>query len=251
MTSNPTSKAPAEITKQLVLEYIQNNPEFLHEHPELLEVLVPPEQKLGDNVIDFQHFALSNLQQGMQSLKDRYEGLITSARDNLSVQAQVQNAVLRIIKARDLEHLLEVLTIDLVALFGIDVIRIAMESELADMYDTYYGEHNYSGLSFIPLGITDLALDGDKDVVLVADTLKTLPIGFDEIFSDCSALVQSCALLRLELGHLQRSVILAFGTREPEYFHPQQGTELLHFLAQVVEHKLDSCLNESEIERLL
>ena len=246
--SNP--KAPTELTKQLVLEYIQNNPEFLREHPELLEVIVPPEQKLGDNVLDFQHFALGNLQQSMQSLKDRYEGLVSSARDNMSVQTQVQNAVLRIIKARDLEHLLEVLTIDLVALFGVDVIRIAMESELADMYDTYYGEHNYSGLSFIPLGIADLALD-DKDVVLVADTMKTLPIGFDDIFSDCSALVQSCALLRLELNHLQRCVILAFGTRDPGHFSSNQGTDLLHFLAQIVEFQLDKCLNESEIERLL
>ena len=243
-------KPSTELTKQVVLEYIQNNPEFLREHPELLEVLVPPEQKMGNNVLDFQHFALGNLQQSMQSLKDRYEGLVTSARDNMSVQAQVQNAVLRVIRTRDLEHLLEVLTIDLVALFGVDVIRIAMESELADMYDTYYGEHNYSGLSFIPLGIADMALE-NSDVVLVGDTMKELPIGFDEIFSDCSALVQSCVLLRLSLEKLQRNVILAFGTREPGYFHPNQGTDLLHFLAQVIEYRLDQCLNESEIERLL
>ncbi len=248
----PDEKPFSAMTKQMVLDYIHAHPEFLHEHPELLEILVPPEQKTGaDHVLDFQHYALDNLRSSMQNLKDKFDGLLTSARDNMSVQAQVHEATLRVIKARDLEQLLEVLTIDLVSLFGIDVVRIAMESEVAEFYDSYYGEHNYSGLSFIPLGITELALEGGADVVMVADTMKHLPIGFDEIFSDCSALIQSCALLRLELTGLQRFVIIAFGTREPGHFHPQQGTELLSFLAQVIEHKLDACLTESEIERLL
>ena len=38
--------------------------------------------------------------------------------------------------------------------------------------------------------------------------------------------------------------------REKDRFQPGQGTELLTFLAQIVEHRLEACLTEDEIEKL-
>ena len=36
-----TDSAQPEMTQKLVIEFLQNNPQFLAEHPELFEVLVP------------------------------------------------------------------------------------------------------------------------------------------------------------------------------------------------------------------
>lgn len=245
------SKSPATLTQQMVLDYLQQHPDFLRKHPELLEVLTPPEQQTGDNVVDFQSYALTNLQKEIGSLKDKFNGLLLSARDNMSVQSQVHNAVLGLIKARDLEHLLEVVTMDFVSLFDVDVVRLAMESEMSLFYDASgFGERGYSGVAFIEPGMIDQALGVGQIIQLVPDVQEHPPHGFFDIFTDVAGLVASCALLRLKLEKTQRHVMLAFGVREPGRFHPGQGVDLLAFLAEIVEYRLDQCLSENEIEKL-
>lgn len=239
------------LTEQMVLDYLQHNPQFLQRHPELLEVLVPPEQQMGENVLDFQHFALGNLQDSVRSLKDKFNGLLVSARDNMSVQSQVQQAILQLLRARDLEQLLEVLTIDYVRNFDVDAVRLVIESDMAELYESYYSEENYSGISFVPLQMVDMAMGMGKVSLLIPDTNVVMPYGYQQIFVDCAALIQSCALLRIHLSKIGRDGILAFGVREIDRFQPNQGVELLQFLAEVVEMRLDQCLSEHEIERLL
>jgi uncharacterized protein YigA (DUF484 family) len=234
-----------EMTKKLVIEFLQGNPQFLAEHPELFEVLVPPEQQHGRGVIDFQYYAIDNLRRSMRKMKDRFHGLVTSARENLSVQQQVQRAVVSTVKARNLEELLEVLTTDLVRWFDIDVVRLAMESEMAGTYETYYNESNYSGICFVPPGTSNAAMLGEK-VRLIADTQGEPPIGFEMVFADCSSLVRSCALVRLDLPTIKRPAILAFGVRHADRFHPHQGGELLGHLGEVMTIILDRCLVEGE-----
>ena len=137
------------------------------------------------------------------------------------------------------------ITQDLVSLFDVDVVRLAMESDHAEEYETCYFEHHYSGIVFITPGTVDYAV-GRKNIVMVADAAQDVPIGFEQIFADCEAMIQSCALLRLEMELTQKSIILAFGVRYPDRFTPAQGSELLHFLGQIVAHQLDQYLFELE-----
>ena len=236
----------AEMTKKMVIQFLKTHPEFLAEHPDLFEVLTPPENQHGRGVIDFQYYAIDNLRRGMRKMKDRFNGLVTSARENLSVQQQVQRAVLSIVRARNLEELLEVLTTDLMTWFDVDVVRLAIESDMAGTYETYYNEENYSGLAFIPPGAADAVLLGEK-VRLIADTQGEPPIGFEMVFADCSNLVRSSAFVRLDLPNIGRPALLAFGVRHADRFHPQQGGELLGFLGEVMSVILDRCLVEIDV----
>ena len=246
MTTAPQTDMPNdEATQKMVLSYLANHPDFLAQHPDLFEVLTPPEQKHGRGVIDFQYYAIDNLRRGMRRMKDRFNGLVTSARENMSVQHQVQRAILSVITARNLEELLEVLTTDLVTWFDVDVVRLAMESDVAGLHETYYHEENYSGICFVPNGTGNASLLGD-DVRLIADTQSEPPIGFEMLFADCSNLVRSCALVRLDLPTIGRPAILAFGVRHADRFHPHQGGEMLAFLGQVMSTILDRCLTQSD-----
>lgn len=235
----------AEMTKKMVIEFLAKNPDFLAQHPDLFEVLTPPEQKHGRGVIDFQYYAIDNLRRGMRRMKDRFNGLVSSARENMSVQSQVQKAVLSVIGARNLEDLLEVMTTDLMTWFDVDIVRLAMESDMAGIYETYYHEENYSGICFVPNGTANASLLSEQ-VRLIADTQAEPPIGFEMLFADCSSLVRSCALVRLALPTIKRPAILCFGVRHPDRFHPHQGGEMLAFLGQVMSIVLDRCLTESE-----
>ena len=55
------------------------------------------------------------------------------------------------------------------------------------------------------------------------------------IFGAGAGLVSSDALLRLNIAPNAPRALLAFGSRQPDQFHAGQGTELLNFLARVLE----------------
>jgi len=242
--TRPMAKS-SDITPEQVRDFLKDHPDFLKDNPDIVADLPPPERDLGNGIIDFQHYMLKNLQKDSKALKSRYDVLIDFCRDNMSVQMQVHHATLRLIRTRNLEQLLEVLTLDLVSLFDVDVVRMAMESETR--FDTSYGEQNYSGIVFIAPGTADAALGQKKNVLLVEDCSVNRPPGFEQIFADCEAMIASCAMLRLEMETVERNIILAFGVRHKDRFHPGQGIELLHFLAQIVAHQLDRYLNDLAI----
>ena len=66
----------------------------------------------------------------------------------------------------------------------------------------------------------------------------TISRAIETIFGPAAGLVRSDALIRLTVGRSAPPALLAFGTRHPGYFHAGQGTELLSFLARVIEHCL-------------
>lgn len=232
-------------TRTEVAEYLRQHPNFLIENPDLLDALIPPERNHGRGVVDFQFYAIDHLRTATQKLKARFQRLITSAQDNLSVQHQVHQAALGLVRARTAEQLLEVITIDLSRLFAVDVVRLALESDVAGLYDTYYPEQHYSGICFVPSGIVRAALLKDH-VRLISDTQLEPPIGFEMIFADCSSLVRSAALLRLDLEKSGKTALLAFGVRHTDHFEPQQADDLLRFLAQILSARLDDILERED-----
>lgn len=240
-----TQTNPTEMTRQMVADFLRENPNFLVENPDLLESLMPPEANHGRGVIDFQYYAIDHLRSSSRKLKDRFHRLITSAQDNLSVQHQVHKAVLALVRANSAEQLLGAITVDLANLFDVDVVRLALESDLAGLQESYYPEHHYSGICFVPSGMVKAALMNEH-VRLISDTQAEPPIGFEMIFADCSNLVRSAALLRLNLDRTGKAAILAFGVRETDHFHPQQSGDLLQFLSDVAAVKLDETLMRGE-----
>lgn len=235
MTKRKEQVKESDITESQVREYIEAHPEFLTN-------IQPTERDLGEGVVDFQYHLLKNLQNSSKTLSQRYDLLVDYCRENLSAQAQVHNAVLKLMRTRGIEQLLELLTIDMLTVFDLDVVRIAMESDVP--FDTSYGEQNYSGIVFVPSGISDVLFSGNKNVLLFGDTSTNEPIGFEQIFINCEQQVESCALLRLDSELVDKHIILALGVRHKERFHAGQGVELLHFFAQAVAAQLDKYLDD-------
>jgi uncharacterized protein YigA (DUF484 family) len=250
-SEKPSSRTKDTINAEQVAAYLMQHPDFFVKHAELFEVIEPPEVEHGGNVVDLQHHMLGKLQTGLKSLKNKYDGLVLSSRDNMSTLHQVHEAVLALIRAPALEQLLEFIALDLPALFNVDIVRLGLESEAAEFYENKFGEQAASGVAFLELGLIDQAMGKDKSILLVADTSKQFLYGFEQIFAQSSGIVESAALLRMRLPSSQRNVLLAFGVRIKEHFHAGQGVELLSFLTQVVEHRLDECLNDCGIAHLI
>lgn len=233
-----------------VRDWLIAHPQFLQQHPEVLVALAPPAEKHGGNVLDFQQHMLGHLQDNLRALNERYEGLIVASRDNMSTQAQVHAAVIGIVRANDLEHLLQMLTQDLVQLFDVDMVRLTLESPAAGYYAAQYETQDDTGFAFIDPGLVDAVLGKGQEIRLIADLQQEMNDPLQQVFADCAGLIRSCALIRMALPDTHREALLVFGVRHPDRFHPQQGVELLQFLARVVEYKLDACLIREGIEEV-
>ncbi len=232
------------LTAEEVLDYLSQHPDFLQQHPHAIEWLNPPAHHTGKTVIDFQQYSIQHLQQCVQDAKHTYGQVVEVARDNYRMQAQVQQAVLQLVKTRTLEQLLECLCMEFVQTFNVDVIRLGLESDMGGLYESYYPENHYSGMVFIPVGASRELFQDSQKVSLVADSAQDIQWPLKIFFHECGDLAVSAAYMRLHLPSTDRYAVLAFGTRQSARFQSGQGTGLLQFLSDIVAVRLDQCLDE-------
>ncbi|HJS31293.1 MAG TPA: DUF484 family protein [Alphaproteobacteria bacterium] len=233
--SESVPKLESDLSSVDVLAYLRRHPDFLIEHPEILSFLAAPPQYQANGIVDFQSFMLDRLRGDVGRLQTQHNDLIASARANLSSQSRIHTAVIAMLGATTLEHLIEIVTTDLALHLEVDAIILAFEA-----LDRVPGEANRTALKLLPKGTIDRAMAGGRDIVLIADEP-----GDPLIFGGAATLVRSQALLRLQLRREAPLGMLAFGARTADKFHAGQGTELLSFLGRVVELSLRGWLDRA------
>lgn len=228
-----TRESAHDVTASEVASYLRKHPDFLTEHPDLVAALIPPAQQRGDGILDMQYFMLQRLKADVARLKSQQRALIATSRSNLSSQARIHAAVLALISATTFEQLLQVVTTDLAAMLDVDVVTIGVESPAGN-----HVRMPLSGIQLLRPGTVDALLGPERDVLLRADVE-----GDPGLFGSGAGLVRSLALLRITVAEHAPMGLLCIGTRKPEKFHPGQGTELLGFLARVLETTLGAWLD--------
>jgi uncharacterized protein YigA (DUF484 family) len=204
--NNAPALIPDPIGADSVLAYLQRHPDFLNEHPELIELLTPPEQKLGAGVLDMQKFMVTRLRGKLSELERANERLQAIGQDNLKAQTLVQAAALALLTARSFEAMIDIV-----------VARLP-------------GRTNLVGVRVIRPGAIDRMVGTGGEVRLIAD----MP-GSRTLFGEVAPRIRSMALARLGFGPGTPPGVLALGSAKTDGFAPGQGTELLAFLARIVE----------------
>ncbi len=235
MATPPETAAPNEdlgLHESRVAEYLRRHPDFLVNHPELLRVLTPPSRAIGNDVIDMQAFMVERLRAEIAGLTVHQTAAVAVSRRALSQQSQIHAAVIALLGASTFEHLIEVVTVDLLRLLHVDVVTLCVENGAVGR------PYERAGIHCLARGTVDDVLGQGRDVVLLADAA-----GDERIFGAGAGLVRSAALLRMRLGRGAPSCLLALGARQKGSFRPQQGAELLGFLARALEHCLRAWLD--------
>jgi uncharacterized protein YigA (DUF484 family) len=232
-------KAP-ELAAADVASYLRRHPDFLINRPDLLAVLAPPTREMGDGVVDLQHFMLDRLRTDAARLKLVQRKLIATSRANLQNQTRVHNAVLAMMAATTFEHLITVVTEELTLLLDIDAVGLCVETPRGKGRLTgRNGKTLAAGVQMLEPSSVDELLGNSHDVLLRSDV-----VGDPALFGASAAgLVRSDALVRLRVSPAAPVGLLALGARKPGVFHPGQGTDLLIFLAHVVEHSIRAWLD--------
>jgi uncharacterized protein YigA (DUF484 family) len=215
-----------EITAADVLAYLSAHPDFLVRHPEALDKLQVPGGHPAKGIVDMRSFMIERLRAKTRQLERVNGEIVTISRANLTGQSRVHAAALALLEATTFEALIQAVTTDLAVLLGIDIVVLAVESD----GDGPLPGRLVAGVQMIPRGETDRILGPGRDVVLTTSMAESRPI-----FGPAADLVKSEALLRLHPSAYCPTGVLAIGSRTEGTFDPGQGTELLAFLARVVE----------------
>lgn len=216
---------PRRIGARDVVQYLRRHPDFFVDHPDLLADLRMPGRPDGPGVVDLQQVLLRRQREDINHLRRCQSELVQLSRSNMANQGRIHAAVLALLEATSLEHLIETVTTDLSVVLDVDVVTLCVE---AGDFDPAAARQ--AGLLLLPSGAVDQALGGRRDIRLIADQP-----GPPALFGEAATLVHSQALVRLEVSDQAPLGLLAFGAREADAFTPSQGTELLAFLGRALE----------------
>ena len=226
-------KREPDLTGDQVASYLRRNPDFLVSHPELVAILTPPTRKLGDGVADLQGFVIERLRAEIERLTEHHDALLDSGRHYLSRHSQVHAAVIAMLGATTLEHLIEVVTTDFLRTLHVDVVTLCVEGGANARRHC-----GASGVTCLEQGAINAVLGEGRDVLMAAEDAAD-----ERIFGAGAGLVRSAAMLRLKLGGTAPGALLALGSRRAERFAPGRGGEPLGFLARVLERCLRAWLD--------
>ncbi len=207
-----------------VLAYLKQNPKFLHKYSNVLEHMETPAGNLGDGIADFQKFMVDKLKKDRDEALDVQKQLISVARANMDIYDRIQAAVLSVLEARSFEEFIEIVTHDFAVIMDVDVVSLVIEANEPGIHRVHL-----KGVRVTAPGMLKKWLrEGDG---LLQDNIS----GSEEIFGPAAGLVKSQALVKLQVGSNTPLGLIAFGSRDPNMFNPEQSIDHIGFLAEVVE----------------
>jgi uncharacterized protein YigA (DUF484 family) len=224
------------ITADDVVAYLKAHPDFFEKHAELASELGVTPRVQGPGVIDMQQAILKRLRSEIDRLKSERTEIIANSRQNQIVQNRIQAAVISVIQAPTFEKVIYVVTHELPELLDVDFITLAIEAN-ADAPKKL----PVRGVYALAPGAIDAALGPEKHA-----RLRSNVAGEEAYFGDVARFVQSDVLLRLRISAGSPDGVMCFGSRNPEAFGPDMSTELLFFLAKVLENTIRAWLDLPE-----
>jgi uncharacterized protein len=208
----------ARLEPAAVRRFLSDNPEFLTGDDGLLDELGL--RVAAGNVVEFAPAVLARVHAAHQREATQRQQIEETARANFSAQAATHGAVVDLLDARNHSDLAA--RVDELALqrFGLAAGVIALETE----------GHPPAGWKMLVEGQVDMILGGPQRLARMGFAPTALGL-----FGDRAEAVKSMAMVRMAIWEPSRQGLLAFGSAEPEGFTEDMGTELVAFLARVVE----------------
>lgn len=185
---------------------------------------IPERFQDDDEIIDFQARLLKRIKFDVEMLETQKADLLDNARNNMNVTERTHLAVLRLIEAKGLAEVLEVITGEWPDIMDVDLVSIAMEGTENDL-----PREETNGVFVVPPGTIDQIMGTDKKARLFPE-----PMARDLIYGPAAPMVQSDALVRLTLSGGAPAGLLAFGSGEPHAFQPGMGTDLIEFMGDAL-----------------
>ncbi len=220
-----------KINKAQITRFLQDNPNFLLENPDIFDLLTPPTTVQGKNIADFQGHMIKRLKADKENALNSTREIVKNVRSNMNNQHRIHTAVLRILEAARFDDFIHAITMDLTSILDVDISVLLVETNSSDIPHIHQ-----NGIRILPEGTIDKWMIGKH--VLLQDNIS----GIEAIYGGGAALVCSQILLRVDISMDTPPAIIAFGSRNPNMFEEGQATDQILFLARVIERCFRSWL---------
>ncbi|MFT3974500.1 MAG: DUF484 family protein [Amaricoccus sp.] len=218
---------------------ILRDPDLILEDQALMQALLAADSKAyGRKVVDLRGVVVERLEERLDRLQDTHREVLAAAYDNVAGMNQVHRACLALLEPADFEGFLAVLTRDVAPILAVEVIRLALEMPGTDAGAGVGPGALRDAVVGLPAGGIDAYLTLGRNVAPRAVTLRRATAPLADVYGAHAGRVQSEALLRLDLGPTGPVGVLALGAGDARRFNADQGTDLLAFLAGVLERTL-------------
>jgi len=199
------AKKKQDMGPREIVAWLNNNPNFFHEYFCELEKVLSSTSRSGEKFVDIRDYIIKRLRAEIAGKQAREDRLIQAAKENNIIQDRILKASLMMLKANSYESFLTLISEKLTTIFDVEVATLCFD-ELPKLFQSR------------------------KRVVLCANVSQNI-----DVFDSFGFEVKSCAFLSLGHGRDQCPCFLALGSINPTTFHPNQGTELLNFFADILE----------------
>jgi hypothetical protein len=232
MSEQAKSVAPAQAAADAVKAYIRMNRSKLSADGELLALLLPDRQDIGD-VRDFQRFVIDRLAAENAALKAERDGLRGNQTASVRMGEGVRRFVLDLIDARSFAEAIAV-AIAAAPSFGADRAAICVEGEGGA------ASSRSEGVRLIPPGTTE--------AVLGRDGMGAILSGGGELLlgsggGDC----RSLAAFRLKLGREAPAALFVLGALAGGAFEGEESALDLRYAARALERTIRAWLDLPKI----
>lgn len=214
-------------------------PERLLEDRDVMNALVSAnERSLGANIVDLRGIAMQRLETRLDRLEDTHRSVIASAYENLAGTNQVHRAVLQLLEPMNFEAFMKALTTEVARTLRVDLVRLVLET-LQEEDDTdptlrRLGEV----LQVAPAGFVGTYLTNGRNGPGRPVVLRSITALGVDFYGENSEVIQSEALMKLDLGPGRLPAMLVFASEDPNQFKSTHGTDLLAFFAGVFERAM-------------
>jgi uncharacterized protein YigA (DUF484 family) len=181
-------------------------------------------------VIDFETGAVAQLQRRVARAEEDSRDLLAFARGHSGATAAIHRAVLAVMDAKGLDHLLHIVTQQWPAMLGVDIVSLAL-------YVGDWGvQADQAGMQFIERRLVEKAT-ADIEGVILRQAERGHPL-----FGASADVIRAEALVKISNEAPLPSGLLLLGQRQCAAIEARDGAELLGFLGNGLARAIDRWL---------
>lgn len=219
--STETDTVSKTISEDDIKAYLNNNPGFFENHPDLLEVIqLPHESGKAVSLIERQ---VSVLRERNMEMRHRLNNLLDAARTNDKLFEKTKRLVLNLLDARDLNAVVETLYDSLGTDYQLPYFSLVLLNNNSELPSN---TARVVGLEEANSQVGTLLRSNRA----ICGILRTEELEF--LFGEQASDIGSVAAVPLSRG--QNFGILAVGNSDPNYYRSSMGTLFLSYIAEVL-----------------
>ena len=224
---------------KVIKDFLIDNPEFIMDDIDILNSLLSsiPKQT-GKNIVDLRGVFSERLEEKYSALEQTHKSVVAAAHANINTVKSINQAVLKILEVKNLSDLLKILDTDIKSIFNLSDIFFCLDN--IEPLSESWPDHRC--LLLMNEGECCRYINLQPGQVPAKNVLLRRVKSSEKFVDKSNRSTLSEAVISLTLSDSKEVCLLVMGSSNPEYFNPNQASDLLSFFARVLERHVNNFL---------